>query len=319
MSSLEITAAQGLPGDEKSAGRCRETTIKFKCRSSSNISDRTRGRILSKAAAIYASLGCAEAAGLAEFLDGARYWRVWQLLGARELRQRYARSKLGQFWLVLSATFMIAAMSMAWSVLSSQPVGELLPFIGSGFVIWTYFSQAITDCTMIFVSHGNFYRNQRMNFSISIFSVIYKNTIVFAHSLIIVAGLILFFRVPVNWYDLQIVPALLLTWITMLWAGYVIAMICVRYRDVVQLINSWLLVLFFVTPVLWKPDSIPPANRFIADYNPLAQFVELLRNPFLGEPVSTYAWLSALAFALGGALIACPLIARYRQRVIFWT
>ncbi len=268
---------------------------------------------------IYSSLKRAEAAGLAEFLDGIRHWRVWQLLGARELRQRYARSRLGQLWLVLSATFMIAAMSMAWSVLSSQPVGELVPFIGVGFVIWTYFSQAITDCTMIFVSHGNFYRNQRMNFSVSIYSVIYKNTIVFAHSLIIVAGLILLFGVPVNWYDLQIVPALLLTWITMLWAGYVIAMICVRYRDVVQLINSWLLVLFFVTPVLWKPDSIPPANRFIADYNPLAQFVELLRNPFLGEPVSTYAWLSALAFAMGGALIACPLIARYRQRVIFWT
>ena len=105
----------------------------------------------------------------------------------------------------------------------------------------------------------------------------------------------------------------------MLWAGYVIAMICVRYRDIIQLINSWLLVLFIITPVLWKPDSIPPENRFIADYNPLAQFVELLRNPFLGEPVSSYAWLSALVVAVGGAAVACPLIARYRQRVILWT
>jgi len=89
----------------------------------------------------------------------------------------------------------------------------------------------------------------------------------------------------------------------MLWAGYVIAMICVRYRDIIQLINSWLLVLFIITPVLWKPDSIPPENRFIADYN----------------PVSSYAWLSALVVAVGGAAVACPLIARYRQRVIFWT
>lgn len=244
---------------------------------------------------------------------------MWHLLGARELRQRYARSRLGQLWLVLSASIMIAVMSMAWSLLSSQPVGELVPFIGAGFVIWTYFSQSITDCTMIFVTHGNFYRNQRMNFSVSIYSVIYKNTIIFAHSLVIVAGLILFFGVPVNWYDLQIVPALLLTWVSMLWAGYVIAMICVRYRDVIQLINSWLLVLFFVTPVLWKPDALPPKSRFIVDYNPLAQFMELLRNPLLGEPVGRYAWLCSVAIALGGAFLVGPVIGRYRRRVIFWT
>src|SRR6516165_9109276 len=166
------------------------------------------------------SLSDAATAGFADILDGARYWRVWHLLGTRELRHRYVRSKLGQFWLVLSAAMMIAAMSMAWSVLSNQPVNELVPFIGAGFVIWGYFSQAILDCTMVFVSHGNFYRNQKMNLSASIYSVIYKNTMIFAHSLIIVIALILFFGIPVNWYDLQFLPALLLTWITMLWVGY---------------------------------------------------------------------------------------------------
>jgi ABC-type polysaccharide/polyol phosphate export permease len=273
---------------------------------------------LSQAAAICACLGRAEAAGLVELLDGARQWRVWHLLGLRELRQRYARSRLGQLWLVLSVSLMLAVMSTAWSILYNQPVGELAPFIGVGFVVWSFLSQVLTDCTMVFVSHGNFYRNQKMSFSVSIFSVIYKNSIVLAHSLIIVLGLIVLFGVPVNWYDLQIVPALLLTWITMLWAGYIIAMLCVRYRDIIQLINSWMLVLFLVTPVLWKPDTLPPEHRFIVDYNPLALFMELLRNPLLGEPVSAYVWISAAAIALGGALIACPLIARYGQRVIFW-
>jgi ABC-type polysaccharide/polyol phosphate export permease len=42
---------------------------------------------------------------------------------------------------------MIAVMSLAWSLLSSQPLSELVPFVGAGFVIWTYLSQAITDCT----------------------------------------------------------------------------------------------------------------------------------------------------------------------------
>ncbi len=277
------------------------------------------GMTLGKARAICFSLKGTAAAGLAEILAGAWQWRVWHLLGARDLHHRYARSRLGQFWLVLSSAIMIGAMATVWSMLSNQPVGELAPFIGTGIVIWSYFSQVLIDCTMVFVVHGNLYRNQRMNFSVSIYSVIYKNSIVLAHSLIIVVGLILIFEVPVNWYDLQIVPAFLLIWITMLWAGYVVAMICVRYRDIIQLINNWLLVLFFITPVLWKPDMLPPQYRFLADYNPLAQFMELLRNPLLGQPVGSSAWLNTIAIAFGGALLASPLIGHYRQRVIFWT
>ena len=267
---------------------------------------------------MWSAIKRAQSAGVAELLDGARHWRVWHLLGIQDLRNRYARSRLGQLWLVASAAIMVGAMSLAWSALSNQPASELAPFIGAGFVIWSYFSQVISDCTMIFTTHGNFYRNQKMAFSVSIYALIYKNTIIFVHSLIIVAGLILFFGVPVNWYDLQIVPALLLTWITMLWAGYVTAMVCVRYRDLIQLINSWLLVIFIVTPILWKPDLLAVHNRFIVAYNPFAHFVDLLRRPMLGEEVAAETWLTAGAIAFGGALMASLLIGRYRQRVIFW-
>jgi ABC-type polysaccharide/polyol phosphate export permease len=47
--------------------------------------------------------------------------------------------------------------------------------------------------------------------------------------------------------------------------------------------------------------------------------MELLRNPLLGEQVAASTWLTAAAIAFGGALLACVLIGRYRDRVIFWT
>jgi lipopolysaccharide transport system permease protein len=104
----------------------------------------------------------------------------------------------------------------------------------------------------------------------------------------------------------------------MVWAGYIIAMTCVRYRDIIQVITNWLLVLFFITPVMWKPSFLPERYHYITDLNPLAQFLELLRNPFLGEPVGAYTWLCTTAIAIGGGLLAIPVIGRYRRRVIFW-
>jgi lipopolysaccharide transport system permease protein len=262
-------------------------------------------------------LGCG-LAGFEELMGGLHYWRVWHLLGIRELRHRYARSKLGQLWLTLSAAIMISVLGGIWSLLWHQPVRELLPFVGIGLIIWTYLSQVATECTAAFVTHGNLYRNQKMHFSISIYSVIYRNALVLAHCLIIIAILIVAFGVPINWSLLQLIPALALTWITMTWLGYVIAMICVRYRDIVQVISSWLTVLFFATPVMWKPDFLPPRYHFIIDANPLAQFLELLRNPLLGERVSFYTWIFTTVMAFGGGLVALAVIGRYQRRVIFW-
>ena len=260
----------------------------------------------------------AAAEGLAELAGGVRNWRVWHLLGLNELRNRYARSRFGQSWLVLSTAAMIGVLSGVWSLLWGQSVNELMPFIGISIVMWNFLSQVLTECTSVFVTHGNLYRNQRMNFSVSIYSVIYKNALVLAHNLIIVVVMIIAFGVPVNWYLLQIVPAFVLTCIMMGWSGYVIAMTCVRYRDMIQLITTWLMVWFFITPVMWKPNFLPPQYRFIIDFNPLAQFLDLLRNPFLGEPISGHAWIMTTAIAFGGGLLSLPLIGRYQRRVIFW-
>src|SRR5262245_52616783 len=184
--------------------------------------------------------------------------------------------------------------------------------------MWTFLSQVLIDSTTVFVTQGNFYRNQKMNFSVSVYSVIYKNTMVLAHSLVIIVILIVAFGLPVNWYSLQIVPAFALTCIMMAWAGYVIAMTCVRYRDIIQLVTTCLMVWFFITPVMWKPESLRPDYHFIIDYNPLAQFLELLRKPFLGEPISGHTWIMTVAIALGGGLLSLPVVGRYRRRIIFW-
>jgi len=264
------------------------------------------------------SVKSATVAGFDELLDGIRHWRVWHLLGINDLRHRYARSKLGQLWLILSTAAMIAILTAVYSLLFNQQIQVLMPFLGVSLIMWNYLSQVLIECTSIFATQGNLYRNQKMNFSVSIYSVIYKHTIILAHSLVIIFVLVVALDVPVNWHLLQIVPAFGLTWIAMVWFGYVIAMICVRYRDIVQVITTWLTIIFFITPVMWKPDFLPGEYHLIIELNPLAQFLEILRSPFLGQPASSYAWLTTSAIALGGGLIALAVIGRYQRRIIFW-
>jgi lipopolysaccharide transport system permease protein len=213
---------------------------------------------------------------------------------------------------------MIGVLSAVWSLLWHQPIHELMPFIGVSLIIWNYLSNVLIDCTSIFIIQGHLYRNQKMNFSVLIFSVIYRNAIMLAHSLVVIAVLIVAFDVTVNWYLLQVVPALGLTWIGMIWLGYLIAMICVRFRDIIQVITTWMTVLFYITPVMWKPEFLPRQYDSIIEFNPFAQFLEILRNPLLGQPVSSHAWLSTTFIVFGGGVIALAVIGRYQRRIIFW-
>jgi lipopolysaccharide transport system permease protein len=258
------------------------------------------------------------ATGFEELATGLRYWRVWHLLGVRELRNRYARSKLGQVWLTVSTAIMIAALGGVWSLLWQQPIRELMPYIGIGLIIWAFLSQVLIECTSIFTNHAGLYRNQKMVFSISIYAVIYKHVLIFAHALVVIVVLMVAFSVPVNWYTLQIIPGFAITSLSMLWVGYVIAMICVRYRDVIQIVNAWLMVLFFVTPVMWRPNFLPEKYHLIVDLNPLAQFLAVMREPLLGQPVALRTWITVAAIAIGGGVVALFLIGRYHRRIIFW-
>jgi ABC-type polysaccharide/polyol phosphate export permease len=75
------------------------------------------------------SIKRAAVAGFEELFGGIRNWRVWHLTGVRELRHRYARSKVGQVWLILSTAAMIGALTAVSALLWNQPVRSLMPFI----------------------------------------------------------------------------------------------------------------------------------------------------------------------------------------------
>jgi ABC-type polysaccharide/polyol phosphate export permease len=256
--------------------------------------------------------------GIDNIRRGLAHWRVWHLLGINGLRRRYRRSRLGQSWVTLTTAILIGALGFTYSVLFRQPVATLLPWIGIGMIMWAYFSAIANECSGIFAAHGPYYLNQKMVLSVSIISVIYRNSIVLAHNMTIAIVLILLFGVPVNWNTLALVPGLVICWLMLLCTGYVLGMICTRFRDAAQIVENILQIAFFVTPIMWKPDFLPPEVRFIADYNPFALFISLLRNPLLGQPVALSSWTAALVFTTVGGFAALWIIGHYERRVIFW-
>jgi len=258
------------------------------------------------------------ASGLRIINEGLANWRIWHLLGTTELRQRYHRSRLGQVWLTVSTAITITALGSVWAFLWRQPVSSMMPWIGTSMILWAYISAVLSECIKIFSVHSRYYLNQKMVLSVSILSVIYKNTIILVYNILIVIVLIFVFDVPVGLNLLTLGPSLILTWMALLSLGYLLGMVCTRFRDAGQIVENSLQIIFFITPVMWKPEFLPPEYRFIVDDNPIAIFLDLLRNPLVGQPVAFHEWFVALAVVLVGGIAALWLIGRYEHRVIYW-
>ena len=258
------------------------------------------------------------ALGCTDLAQGIKDWRVSHLMGLNEIRRRYARSKIGQFWVTISTAIMVAALGSVWSALWKTPIGELLPFISISLILWGLMTGTLGEAATVFVQSGPMYLNQGMSFSTAIYALIYRNLLIFAHNLPVVVATMIIFSVPLRATAILALPGFVFLVVTLLWLGYLVAIACVRFRDLTQVVQSGLLIAFFVTPILWKPEQILFQSPYFLLLNPFAALLAVVREPLLGQLPSISDWLIAVTFSVGGFVLTLPLIGYCKRRIIYW-
>src|ERR1700728_5333832 len=74
------------------------------------------------------SMGKHIALAWADFTVSLKSWRMWLLLGMNDIRQRYRRSRLGQFWITLAMAIQIGTLGFLYSYLFHLPVAQYLAY-----------------------------------------------------------------------------------------------------------------------------------------------------------------------------------------------
>ena len=150
-----------------------------------------------------------------------------------------------------------------------------------------------------------------------VIGVLMKNLIVAAHHLVLLVILIVWFCLWPNAEWLWLLASLPVYVITTASLALILAILTPRFRDLGPLTENILMVGFFLTPVLWRPQSLV-RNEFIATFNPLTHLLAIVRQPLLGHAPQTLSWVIAL-WACGLSLLtALLLLATLRRRIAFW-
>jgi len=256
-----------------------------------------------------------------DLLRGLVNRELWAGLGWRDVRLRYRRTVIGPFWTSFSLAFYVLAVGAVGAGLWNQPLREYLPFLVSGMVAWQLISSIVVEGGAMFLFSATLLREVNFNYSILAYALVWRNFIVFLHNLVVYAPITLLLA-PQDFSPafLLIAPGIVIVLANGVWVAILFGMLCLRFRDVQQLIVNVMQIALFVTPVFWPPESLNGARHFVfVKLNPLFHMIEILRAPLLGKvpPLSTYAAV-ALMTAAGGAA-AFLVFRRYRSQIAYWS
>ncbi|KVS10904.1 ABC transporter permease [Burkholderia multivorans] len=244
-------------------------------------------------------------------------WRLWTLLGWLEIRQRYARSRFGPFWLTISMGVMITSLGIVYGTLFGQKMSEYLPFLASSIVLWGLFSQTIQEGSVAYINSASYIRQMATPKLIYMLQVVWRNLIVLAHNFVIIIALLLIFGVK-KWVVLPVfVPGLIIFVLNALWMAMMAGLLSARFRDLPQIIAALLQVAFYVTPIIFRPEAL---NRFsfIVKWNPLAYLIDVVRGPLIGQMPSALTWTVTIGMVFIGWPVALLVTGRYLKRIPYW-
>ncbi len=245
---------------------------------------------------------------------------IWKL-AKNDFRTRYAGSYMGALWALVQPVVTVALYYFVFEVvfgnksqlLASGITAPYVLWLTAGLVPWFYFSEAVVQGMMSFLEYN--YLVKKVVFKISILPIIKIIGATFVHLFFTFVLLIMYvaYGQPLDLYLLQLPYYSLCMFVFVLALTYTTASIVVFFRDLTQIVNIFLQIGMWATPILWDIGFLNGklgGFQIIFKFNPIYYVVNGYRCAlfekkwFWQDFYSTmYFWIvTAVLFGIGALI-----------------
>ena len=214
-----------------------------------------------------------------------------------DVKRRYMRTVFGFSWNTLTFLIFILALSLVWSKLWGVDVQTYLPYLASGIVCWNFISNTINDSTGSLKEFGALLKDKNIPYEVLSWIIILRNIYISLPNVLLVFVINAFLLEPslttsLFWLLICFPAVIYLLNIVAVCLSY----ICLRFPDVRQLVSTLMLILIFVTPVLWSMEQISSRAGDLLLLNPFVHILDLLRAGLMFEYPHYTSWMFLLGF-----------------------
>jgi lipopolysaccharide transport system permease protein len=253
----------------------------------------------------------------ADLAGAIALWPLWLRLGWHDILYRYRRSLLGPFWFTANTAIMSVALGVVYSQVLKLPVGDLMPYVCIGLLIWNFISAMLLGAGEIFSGAESYIKQVRLPYLLYVFRFACGKTIIFAHDFPVFIVLIAYFGRWPGAVALWAVPGFLLLLLNATLMSVTLGLASARFRDIPRIVASLAQIIFLVTPILWTPEMLG-THINIAYCNPFFHLIEIVRAPLLGSRPSMLTAEVTVLITLLNLILTVALFSRYRSRIAYW-
>jgi len=226
----------------------------------------------------------------------------------RDFQARFTGSALGVVWAVLQPLSLVA---LYWFVFTFMIPGgraggsghDYIYFLISGLIPWLGFNEGLIRSTTAIVENGTIVRRLPLRSELLVVVPNISAMIFECIGLAIFLAVIVARGMPLRF--LWLLPLVLMIQLALqIGIGFFLAASYVFFRDLTQIVNFALSILFYLSPILYRVGGRFEAVFF---WNPLTALLGLMRSALLASPLPDVAsivfLLIAVTMVLGAGLL----------------
>lgn len=219
---------------------------------------------------------------------------IWNL-ALRELKARYRGSMLGFLWSFLNPLLLMSVYALVFSVYLRFDMESYVVFLISGLLPWMWFSSALLDSSGSILAGGNLIKKILFPAEVLPFVSVLASGMNFLLSLPILLVFAVLFKLPIGWSLLTLPIIFGIQMALSIGVGFMVAALCVHYRDIQHVLGNLLTLWFFVTPIIYPLTQIPERFRFTVSLNPVAPLIFAYQDIFFYGRMPNFRQLSLVA------------------------
>lgn len=233
---------------------------------------------------------------------------------------RYRRTALGPVWVVIAPALFILILGNLYSHIGGHGAGDFVPYLAVGITVWTLIGGLVTGSTTLFQRQKGQLMQGNASLSDIVMIDVFTTFLIFLHQVVILVGVFVYYGIGLTPYALVSLLGLALMLLNGVWMSYVFGILGARFRDISEIVQAIMRIAFLATPILWKPGTGMVGGLMGAylKLNPFYHFLEVVRAPLLGEPITHFTWFAVVMMTLTGAMLAGIVHRRYGRFVPLW-
>lgn len=196
----------------------------------------------------------------------------------KEFRGKYKKSFLGVLWSFLNPLFQLAVYALVFPFILRNDVDNYTIFLIVALMPWTFFNMTILQSAACVVTNGGIIKKVYFPREILPISTATSNLLNFLITGILVIVALLISGVGIGTSIIVLPIIILMQYILQLGLSFIFSSITVYVRDVEYLLNVFMMLMFYLSPIVYSADMIPANLLPIFKLNPMFHIIGFYRT-----------------------------------------